>query len=102
MSEVEGRQELAKRNTLPCSYLVKMVNEMHVRLLPSWSAAEVPPSLLKARCSVQVGLTSGTEGKEVAFLVWWSWDSAEECEPNLTRPEGTAHPPFHGIFETGF
>ena len=32
MSEVEGRQELAKRNTPPCSYLIKMVNEMHVRL----------------------------------------------------------------------
>ena len=55
MSQVEGRQELAKRNTLPCSYLIKMVNEMHMRLLPSWSAAKVPPSLHKARCSVQGG-----------------------------------------------
>ena len=32
MSEVEGRQELAKRNTPPRSYLIKMVNETHVRL----------------------------------------------------------------------
>lgn len=102
------RQEPGKEKYTPLLFPHQMVKKCIWGCYPAGLQQRCHPSYLE-QCSVQGRahirdlhsfLPGGLKVKKC--LLGRSWNPAEECEPNLTRPEGAAHPSFHGIFETAF